>query len=122
MYYNTALERLSLPNLTTVGDGFLCKNKALKSLEAPKLKKVGRDFLYNNTVLKRGDASKDGKPNASKKNILVRLFQGGKGEHSGLKSFLSKNQEGINSSNDGKSNASKKNILVRLFQGGKGNH
>jgi len=48
LYNNESLTELSVPNLVSVGNGFLCDNESLAQLSLPNLTSVGNDFLHYN--------------------------------------------------------------------------
>ena len=50
---NYYLRQLDLPQLKKVGNEFLSKNKKLSEINLPQLEETGWGFLYFNTVLRR---------------------------------------------------------------------
>lgn len=52
LHKNTKLQKLDVPNLEVIKDGFLKSNKGLDSIDLSKVKQIGNDFLYSNEELK----------------------------------------------------------------------
>src|SRR5574344_944987 len=58
MFRNSALSKLSMPNIEKIGNDFLTNNKKLKSISLPKVKSIGGSFLNYNLILEDANLPK----------------------------------------------------------------